>query len=721
MLSLNDDDDDTFCVRPASLFFSLSVFDSLSSDTYYNRVRMGGKTLMKRDEEEDEEEMINAISFNHDASCVVVSTGTGFRIVRVDSGEVVHRFDTIGPMRACELLRNTRLVACVGNGGGMDTGAPDLSPRRLKILNVDWQTLIADLAFRTTIRNVKMNRHVLVVCEDEETTVFEMKGLTKVMNVPQRKNVKGVAAINSDAVNACDWSGTKKSNDEEEIKEGETTTTTNNNNNNSYNSYLAVVSHLSETTIVIYDLHNVHVATEIRNAHEGPVAMLAFSQKGNILASCSVKGTVVRTWDVPSGEPRNIFRRGSTTAEITSLQFAYSIQNKCTFQPELLTVASDSGTAHVFQCFDNTNTSSRTSSEKEEGKEEENESNEEKKTKAIETKYASSSSSSSTAQKIVHMGGMVSKMALAGAKIVTKTSVNALAKVSNSVLHTSGISTKFTKSFLEPKRAAAVIKLPAPHKRMAATRNEKFAIGLGGSGESNVQKIDVVNNITADKSTIANGQTAAVSAPTSRVEWNVVTIRPEDFVTRTQNVGSSENKSVALINMPPSLNPDDEDEGDTIDDMKRTTTQRVRVVCASSTGILYDYRVRLKRQPSSSSSSSSSSSQAVNTNDEVSKDDDNENKSPHLEAARSSSNNNNNNNNNNKSEYKLEREIYMLNAIGTAAGGSSSPSSSKVRFTGFSRWRRTSHQRRDTQREPEEEEEENALKFSMMQASQLRS
>ena len=680
---------------------------------------MGGKN--KKEEERDDEsaeERINAMSFNHDASCVVVSTGTGFRIVRVDTGDVVHRFDVIGPMRLCELLRNTRLVACVGDGGGMDT--PDLSPRRLKILNVDWQTLIADLAFRTTIRNVKMNRHVLVVCEDEETTVFEMKGLTKVMNVPQRKNVKGVAAINSDAVSACDFSGTKKSNDEEEIKEGETTTTTNNNdtNNNNNNSYLAVVSHLSETTIVIYDLHNVHVATEIRNAHEGPVAMLAFSQKGNILASCSVKGTVVRTWDVPSGEPRNIFRRGSTTAEITSLQFAYSIQNKCTFQPELLTVASDSGTAHVFQCFENTNTISRTSSEKEEGKEEENESNEEKKTKAIETKYASSSSSSSTAQKIVHMGGMVSKLALAGAKIVTKTSVNALAKVSNSVLHTSGISAKFTKSFLEPKRAAAVIKLPA-HKRMAATRNEKFAIGLGGSGESNVQKIDVVNNITADKSTIANGQTAAVSAPTSRVEWNVVTIRPEDFVTRTQNVGSSKNKSVALINMPPSLNPDDEDEGDTIDDMKRTTTQRVRVVCASSTGILYDYRVRLKRQPSSSSSS-----QAVNTNDEVSKDDDddNENKSPHLEAARSSSNNN-------KSEYALEREIYMLNAIGTAAGGSSSPSSSKVRFTGFSRWRRTSHQRRDTQREPskhtadeeEEEEEENALKFSMMQASQLRS
>ena len=38
------------------------------------------------------------------------------------SGEVVHRLDTIGPMRVCELLRNTRLVACVGNGGGMIPG-----------------------------------------------------------------------------------------------------------------------------------------------------------------------------------------------------------------------------------------------------------------------------------------------------------------------------------------------------------------------------------------------------------------------------------------------------------------------------------------------------------------------------------------------------------------------------------------------------------------------
>ena len=74
----------------------------------------------------------NNVSFNHDSSCVVVATENGFRILKADSGALLHKFDTIGPMRICEMLRDTRLIVCVGDGGGLET--PDLSPRRLKIL-----------------------------------------------------------------------------------------------------------------------------------------------------------------------------------------------------------------------------------------------------------------------------------------------------------------------------------------------------------------------------------------------------------------------------------------------------------------------------------------------------------------------------------------------------------------------------------------------------------
>ena len=137
----------------------------------------------------------------------------------------------------------------------------------------------------------------------------------------------------------------------------------------------------------------------------------------------------------------------------------------------------------------------------------------------------------------------------------------------------------------------------------------------------------------------------------SRVEWNVVSIRPpadfnHDAKTIVVGSKSSSQEKDAALNTPPSLNPDDEDEdvGDTTnEDVKKELTKRVRVVCASSTGILYDYRVRLK-----------SPAQAVNNDDD---DDDGENNSPLLETTASSTTTNNNNNN--KSECALEREIAM--------------------------------------------------------------
>jgi hypothetical protein len=250
---------------------------------------------------------------------------------------------------------------------------------------------------------------------------------------------------------------------------------------------------------------------------------------------------------------------------------------------------------------------------------------------------------------------------------------------------------------------------------MAAARNEKFAIGLG-SGESNLQ-VDVVNTNKI--------KAAAVPSPTqSRVEWNVVSIRPpadfnHDAKTIVVGSKSSSQKKDAALNTPPSLNPDDEDEdvGDTTnEDVKKELTKRVRVVCASSTGILYDYRVRLK-----------SSAQAVNNDDDDDDDDDGENNSPLLETTASSTTTKNNDNNNNKSECALEREIAMLTP------GPSETTTTTTRFTGFSGWRRPGSsssnssfsKKQQTQQQHQQpstaDEEENALKYSMMQASQLRS
>ena len=35
----------------------------------------------------------NNVSFNHDSSCVVLATENGFRILKADSGALLHKFD----------------------------------------------------------------------------------------------------------------------------------------------------------------------------------------------------------------------------------------------------------------------------------------------------------------------------------------------------------------------------------------------------------------------------------------------------------------------------------------------------------------------------------------------------------------------------------------------------------------------------------------------------
>src|ERR1700721_1763349 len=77
-------------------------------------------------------------------------------------------------------------------------------------------------------------------------------------------------------------------------------------------------------------------------AHKTPIALLSLSPKGDILATASDKGTVIRVFSVPSGNKLYQFRRGSYPAHITSLTFNHN--------GEYLAVGSDTETVHIFKC-----------------------------------------------------------------------------------------------------------------------------------------------------------------------------------------------------------------------------------------------------------------------------------------------------------------------------------------------------------------------------------
>lgn len=75
-------------------------------------------------------------------------------------------------------------------------------------------------------------------------------------------------------------------------------------------------------------------------AHEGELRGLALTADGMKLATASVKGTVIRVWDVATASCLQEFRRGVERTTITCLAWSWDYQWLC--------CTSDKGTAHIF-------------------------------------------------------------------------------------------------------------------------------------------------------------------------------------------------------------------------------------------------------------------------------------------------------------------------------------------------------------------------------------
>ena len=80
---------------------------------------------------------------------------------------------------------------------------------------------------------------------------------------------------------------------------------------------------------------------QLIEAHEGALRGLALTADGSKIATASVKGTVLRVFDVATATCLHEFRRGVERATITCLAFSWDYK--------WLSCTSDKGTAHIFQ------------------------------------------------------------------------------------------------------------------------------------------------------------------------------------------------------------------------------------------------------------------------------------------------------------------------------------------------------------------------------------
>jgi WD40 repeat protein len=116
------------------------------------------------------------------------------------------------------------------------------------------------------------------------------------------------------------------------------------------NSFLCYSSIEDEGIVKIYETIYPKNIKNIK-AHKSPIMKIAINNNGDRLATCSVKGTIIRIFSLPKGEKIFTFKRGINSTFIYCMNFN---QNS-----EKLILSCDTGIFHVFNLNTDKNNENR--------------------------------------------------------------------------------------------------------------------------------------------------------------------------------------------------------------------------------------------------------------------------------------------------------------------------------------------------------------------------
>lgn len=253
-------------------------------------------------------EEILCLSFNQDASCLAVGRPRGFDIFSIESTALLHREDC-GVVRLVEMLFRTSLVALVG----------DTLNRQLTMWNTKARAGICSLQFPSEISSVKMNHRRAVVLLRQKVHIFDLKtmkalhvidrsdqapgmdpGLCSLCCDPERGLLAAVLVAGSQGASVDARAG----------------------------------------LVGVVDTYTLQPLGAVL-AHRTPVRAMRLNSTGQLLATASARGTVVRLWAVPSFTMLCSFRRGANECCIHGLAFAADSKH--------LMAAAANGTVHIFR------------------------------------------------------------------------------------------------------------------------------------------------------------------------------------------------------------------------------------------------------------------------------------------------------------------------------------------------------------------------------------
>jgi len=239
-------------------------------------------------------------SMNQTNDCLVFGTNTGFYVYTVNPLKKIIARKIPGGVSIVKMLYKSNIFVFIGN---VEKG---LYPNKKLIIWDDHKrVVIGEIIFKKKILNIMLTRDIIVVVTNIKIYVYNFKDLSLIKSIETVNNPKGLCAIND----------------------------------KSFIAYLG--DNIGEIKISLYNDDYL----KIINAHKNPIELFDFSKDGKYIFTCSNKGTLIRIYDITSGNLFKELRRGSDQVQIVDLKM--SDDNK------FILASSSKGTIHVFSA-DNT-------------------------------------------------------------------------------------------------------------------------------------------------------------------------------------------------------------------------------------------------------------------------------------------------------------------------------------------------------------------------------
>ena len=250
---------------------------------------------------ENQNDSILYINFNQDGTCMAIGTENGFKIINVNPFLDLYYKDLKGGIGIIEMLNKSNIIGLVGGGK-----KPKYPLNHLILYDVENDKEISKIKVKKEILNIKLRENKIYIVNIDKIFVFDFISLN-LIDILETKNIRGLISIcyKEDIVAYPDINheGTVKIKYNDKCKE--------------------------------YTL----------KAHKTPLNCIQLNQDGTMISTCSLKGKLIRVYNISNSQLIREVRRGAESANVNCISFDIS--------QKYLLVASDRKTIHLFFLMNN--------------------------------------------------------------------------------------------------------------------------------------------------------------------------------------------------------------------------------------------------------------------------------------------------------------------------------------------------------------------------------